>query len=346
MAARAPEQPGSIEPIATLPVFLKLAGRRALVAGGTPPATWKAELLAAAGAEVLVAAAEPCDEMVALAAALPDRLRLLRRVWAPADLDKAAVAVGAFEGDDGLPFRDCARAAGVPVNIIDVPSLCDFQFGTIVARSPLVIGISTDGAAPVLGQALRTRIEALLPHGIGAWVSAAMDWRASLQDLRLGFAARRRFWERFAEMALKSGEPAPTEADRQTCLEAALATQSLPAGRVILIGAGPGSPDLVTLQAVRALQSADTVLYEAGVLPAMLGLGRREARKTRAGFDAHRRALHLAREGQTVAWIGLGDAPFREASGEPVDVLIASGVEVDIVRGLDYESSPRVQADS
>ena len=62
-------------------------------------------------------------------------------------------------------FAAAARAAGVPVNVIDKPAFCDFSFGAIVNRSPLVIGISTDGAAPVFAQAIRAKLEALLPQG-------------------------------------------------------------------------------------------------------------------------------------------------------------------------------------
>ena len=65
-------------------------------------------------------------------------------------LKGAAIAIGAFENDaDAAEFAAAARACGVPVNVIDKPAFCDFAFGAIVNRSPLVIGISTDGAAPV-----------------------------------------------------------------------------------------------------------------------------------------------------------------------------------------------------
>ena len=94
-------------------------------------------------------------------------------------------------------FADAARAAGVPINVIDKPALCDFSFGAIVNRSPLVIGISTDGAAPVFAQAIRARLEALLPKGFAAWAAAAARWRAALKDTGLSFAGRRRFWQLF-----------------------------------------------------------------------------------------------------------------------------------------------------
>ena len=60
-----------MEPLARLPVFFVLEGRRVIVAGGTPAAAWKAELLSAAGAQVEVFATESCEEMLALASDPP-----------------------------------------------------------------------------------------------------------------------------------------------------------------------------------------------------------------------------------------------------------------------------------
>src|SRR5918912_311393 len=112
----------AIAPLAVLPVFLRLEGRRAVVAG--------------------------------------------------------AFAVAALEEEeDCAAFVAAARARGVVVNAVDRPHLCDVQFGAIVNRSPLVVGISTGGAAPVFGQAVRSRIEALLPRGFARWVEAAARWR-------------------------------------------------------------------------------------------------------------------------------------------------------------------------
>src|SRR5262245_34284502 len=88
-----------MEPLSRLPVFLALTGRRAVLAGGTPAAAWKAELLSAAGAEVDVLAPDPGAEMLALAADPPGAVTLHRRPWDARDFAGAAIAVGAFEDD-------------------------------------------------------------------------------------------------------------------------------------------------------------------------------------------------------------------------------------------------------
>ena len=115
----------------------------------------------------------------------------------------AAIAIGAFEDDESAAaFAAAARAAGVPVNVIDKPAFCDFSFGAIVNRSPLVIGISTDGAAPVFAQAIRAKLEALLPQGFAAWAAAAARWRNAVKASGLSFAGRRKFWQLFTAHAV------------------------------------------------------------------------------------------------------------------------------------------------
>ncbi len=161
--------------LARLPVFLSLDGKRTVIAGGSAAAAWKAELLSAAGARVDVYAIEICDELQQLATDPPRGAIVVHRcAWSAKDLENAAVAIGAFEDDESAAaFASAARAAGVPVNVIDKPVFCDFSFGAIVNRSPLVIGISTDGAAPVFAQAIRAKLEALLPKGFADWAAAA-----------------------------------------------------------------------------------------------------------------------------------------------------------------------------
>ena len=191
-----------LEALATLPLFFKLGGRKVVLAGGGAPAVWKAELLAAAGASVTVLAEAPCPEMMELAGALGASVTIVGRRWVPGDLTGAALAIADVEDGEADSFRSAARAAGVPVNVVDKPAFCDFQFGTIVARSPLLIGISTDGAAPVFGQAIRARIEALLPQSLRAWAEAARAWRPAVQARGFDFRTRRRFWEVFSDRAL------------------------------------------------------------------------------------------------------------------------------------------------
>lgn len=148
-------------PLAVLPVFLDLRGKRVIAIGGSEALCWKIELLVAAGA--LVDVLSPPDERCRDIDALAGQVNLIDRVWMEADLPSAALAVADIEDGDAQAFVDAARACGVPYNVIDKPGFCQVQFGAIVNRSPMVVSISTAGAAPILAQAARRRIETLLP---------------------------------------------------------------------------------------------------------------------------------------------------------------------------------------
>ena len=264
--------------LARLPAFFALENKRAIIAGGSPAATWKAELLSAAGARVEVFAPVPSEEILALIAVPPRGPVILHdRTWVPDDFAGAAIAVAdCADDEEAAQFATAARAKGVPVNVIDRPAFCDFSFGAIVNRSPLVIGISTDGASPVFGQAIRAKIEALIPRGFARWADAARAWRPRVQALALPFRGRRNFWERFTERAVAAPNAAPTDADLDALLEPAAAQT---AGSVILVGAGPGDPELLTLRAVRALQSADVILFDDLVAPDILDFAAAKPRK-------------------------------------------------------------------
>lgn len=346
---RAPRQGGHarMEPIARLPVFFGLEGRRVLVAGGGAPAVWKAELFSAAGARVEVIAPHVSEELWRLAGAAPHGpIAIHVRDWHADDLPGAAFAVADCEDEaEAERFAAAARAAGVPVNVIDRPGASDFTFGAIVNRSPLVVGISTDGAAPVFGQAVRAKIEALLPAGFKGWAQAAKTWRAAVTARGLSFHARRAFWERFAAKALAEPNRAPDEADRASLFAAIeSAAPARETGSVVLVGAGPGDPELLTLKAVRALQSADVVLYDDLVAPAVLDFARREAQKLMVGKtgygpsckqdDINALMVQLAKEGRRVVRLKGGEPMIFGRAGEEIAHCRAAGVPVEVVPGI------------
>jgi uroporphyrin-III C-methyltransferase/precorrin-2 dehydrogenase/sirohydrochlorin ferrochelatase len=332
-------QPPHMAALARLPIFLALDGKRAVVTGNSAAVAWKAELLSAAGAGVEVFAACPCEELRALAA-LPPRgaIALRERAWEANDLRGAAVAVGGFEDEaEAQEFAAAARAAGIIVNVIDRPAYCDFAFGAIVNRSPLVIGISTDGAAPVFAQAIRAMLEAMLPRGFARWAQAAQRWRARVQSSPLSFVARRRFWQAFARLALTEPEREPTPSDFDALLNVAKADTAAGAGALTLISVPSRDPELLTLRAVRALQSADVILCDNRVTPDILDFARREARKMVVGDGKQNEielAIALAKAGKRVAWLS-GDA---FAMSTYARVARAAEFAVEVVPGVNQFS--------
>jgi len=332
--------------LARLPLFFAMNGRRAVIAGNNPAAAWKAELLAAAGALIEIYAPEPCEELLSLENQPSGAVRIVRRAWRPDIFQDAAIAVGSFDDDTAAGrFAAAARAAGVPVNVIDRPAFCDFSFGSIVNRSPLVVGISTDGAAPVFAQAIRAKVEALLPHGFARWAAAAAAWRQTVKTSGLSFAGRRKFWQRFTQCAVTNPDRMPSASELNSLIDATKRLRgAVDAGSVTLVGAGPGDPELLTLRAVRALQSADAILFDDLVSPEILEFARREARKIlvgKAGYGPSCRQeeisalmVKLAKAGRHVVRLKGGDPLIFARADEEIEACRSAGVAVDVVPGI------------
>lgn len=331
-----------IAPLSVLPVFFDLMGKRVIIIGGSDAAAWKAELLMACNAKVEVFAEELDEEFRALLAnhgapnsivpsplnPHPTAIAHIPRHWTATDLTNAAFAIADIEDDaEALAFTKAARAAGVPYNIIDRPRFCQFQFGSIVNRSPIVVGISTNGAAPILGQAVRRRIETLLPQTLSGWAQLAQNIRAKVMASLEPGPQRRAFWERFAERAFTMRSE-PVHLDGEI---AAIAAAPI-AGRVTLVSAGPGDADLLTIKAVRALQSAEIILFDDSVSTEILELARREAKRVFVGKRAVQRTgdllLTLAGQGKHVVHLGSGLVSVD------IDALERQGIPVTIVPGV------------
>lgn len=346
--------PARMAPLAKLPVFWALEGRQVIVAGGSDAAAWKAELLAACGAQVHVHAPDLTETFTRLIARKSDHPKGSfihhEKPWTEACFTGAVLAIGDCETEaEAASFYDCARRAGVPVNVIDKPAFCQFQFGSIVNRSPVVVSISTDGAAPILAQAIRRRIETLLPASLKGWAEIAQRLRERINERLEPGPQRRVFWERFVDRVFRS-EPAP-QAESGLIRDAERLAVDLPPGKghVTLVGAGPGDAELLTLKAVRALQAADIILFDDLVSDEVLELSRREAKRLLVGKrggrescrqeDINEMMLTLANAGKRVVRLKSGDPMIFGRAGEEIACLQNAGISVDVVPGITAASA-------
>ncbi|WP_152046612.1 siroheme synthase CysG [Aureimonas psammosilenae] len=347
-------RPERLGALSVLPVFLSLAGRRAVLAGGSAAAAWKAEMLAASGAQVEIYAPSDdlSDEMTELLAtgAAAGSLTRLDRPWDAACLKGAAVAVLDCESEaEAQAFACSAREAGTPWNVVDKPAFCQFRFGSVVNRSPVVVGISTDGAAPILGQAIRRRIETLLPPTLSAWGRLAAKVRAEVMERLAPGGQRRAFWERFTDAAFTRRVEDADEESQARGLVSEIAAAPSSGGRVTLVGAGPGEAELLTLKAVRALQSADVILFDDLVSDDVLELARREAKRMLVGKrggrescrqeDINATMVSLAKAGRHVVRLKSGDVAVFGRAGEELAELKREGIPVETVPGITAASA-------
>lgn len=328
-----------------LPICLDLEGRAVLVVGGSDAAARKAQLVASAGAVVTVVAARPGRDMAALEA--NGVVRIERRDFAVADV-AGRVLVIADSGDRAIDaaVSAAARAAGVAVNVIDAPALSSFIVPAIVDRDPITVAISSSGTAPVLARQIRQRIEAMLPANLSALARFAKHFRHAVAAVRSDGRVRRRFWERFFDGPIAALVLA---GDERAARERMLAAINRPeddgeAGRVTLVGAGPGDPDLLTLKAARALQEADVIVYDRLVGAGVLDRARRDADRIDVGKarGSHVRTqaeindllVEKARAGLHVVRLKGGDPYVFGRGGEERAHLQAHGIPVETIPGI------------
>src|SRR4029077_18409833 len=173
------------------------------------------------------------------------------------------------------------------------------------------------------------------------WAEAARAWRPRVDARTLPFHARRNFWVRFTQRAVTAPHTAPGESELAALLAGATARQH---GSVTLVGAGPGDAELLTLRAVRALQSADVILFDDLVSPDVLDFARREARKMlvgKTGFgpsckqdDINSLMVSLAKQGKRVVRLKGGDPLIFGRAAEEIAACQAAHIVVDIVPGI------------
>ena len=329
----------------SLPLAFSLEGRKVLLAGHGEAALAKARLLVRTPAEIVwfgPAAGDIDDPLI-----VSKRLTCATRAVQDSDFSGAALAVIAT-GDTAEDERlaAMARRAHVPVNVVDRPELSDFSVPAIVDRSPVLVAISTEGTAPVLARRIRAMMEAALPMATGRLAARAGAFRDRLKAMLPEFDARRRVWER-----VFSAEDPASLADLEdgafaARLEAMAEEEQAGTrrGLVQLVGAGPGDPELLTLKAQRALQSADVIVYDRLVGDGVLDYARRDAEFVFVGKrrgdhgrgqgSIHSLLVHHARAGRRVVRLKAGDPFVFGRAGEEIAALREAGVAVEVIPGI------------
>lgn len=369
-----------------------------LIVGGGDVALRKADLLSRAGASITVLAPTICAELQALLTHDETAIQhqLIYENYNKTYMSGARIIIAATD-DETLNHHIHADASNlnIPVNVVDTPHLCDFIFPAIVDRNPIVIGISSNGKAPVLARLLRARLETLIPQGYGKLAKLAGDFRAEVKTKIPTLTGRRQFWERAFEGQVSelmfAGNETQAAAQLQSDLDNTAAqiiennsssitsqpvneqdaqkislapvaenaftthhdnssqknteTKPLqPVGEVYIVGAGPGDPELLTFKALRLMQQADIVFYDALVSPQVLDLCRRDADKVFVGKKRSNHAVaqlginellvNAAKKGRRVVRLKGGDPFIFGRGGEEIESLRAHGIPYQVVPGI------------
>jgi uroporphyrin-III C-methyltransferase/precorrin-2 dehydrogenase/sirohydrochlorin ferrochelatase len=339
-----------------LPVFLDLQAGPVLLVGAGDLARAKLRLLAAAGARVRWFVTDGDHDLGGLDAAGATRIERVEGDPLTADLSGVIAILCAGAGDVGVAMSVRAKAAGLPVNVMDDLAHSTFIFPAIVDRGDVVVAVGTGGTSPVVARRVRERIEAMLPARIGDLANFIGRWRKTIHGRIPEMPLRRRFWERVVDGPIGAlvlagrgdeAERALVGIGDPSAFAGAVASGESKGeikGSVTLVGAGPGDPDLLTIKALRALQDADVVFYDELVSSEILDRARRDAARVPVGRRAgkpgigqdaiNKLLIEAAKSGRRAVRLKGGDPFVFGRGGEEVAALREAGVACSIVPGI------------
>lgn len=337
------------------PISLDLEGRACVVFGGGEIAEPKVLSLLEASAAVTVVSPSLTPE-------LRERARRgdfvhIDRTYLPGDLEGVSLAIAAT-GDTAVNARifEEAERRRVLLNAVDDVKHCHFAAPSVIRRGDLAIAISTAGKAPALAKRLRVELEERFGPEHGELVDLLAEVRAEVIDSRtVDFETWARRWQHALDQELveliRAGRHDEAKAIVRRCLtqdpgprDPAPRNRDQPArrgaGRVSLVGAGPGDPGLLTVRGKEVLERADVIVYDRLVHPSLiegkpaLYVGKQAGTHCLDQSEINRLIIRLARRGRHVVRLKGGD-PFVFGRGaEEARALMEAGIDFEIVPGV------------
>lgn len=329
------------------PLFLDLRDQRVVIVGGGDIAARKIALLERAGACITVISPTLNDTLAELYK--EQRISWLNEHFFATHVHGARLVVAATDDSRvNATVAYAAKRANIMVNVVDDLLHSNTIFPAIVDRSPVIVAVSSGGASPILTRLLREKLETLLPPSLGPLAALAGRYRDRIKAVLNNSADRRRFWDELLRGSVSHHLDANLPSEAAVELEKALYQiaqgQKVQKGKVILVGAGPGDPDLLTLKGLRAIQQADVILHDRLVSPGIMELVRRDAEKIVVGKEGgghsvtqesiNQLMIEKAQQGLVVVRLKGGDPFIFGRGGEELQALRALGIDYEVVPGI------------
>ncbi len=329
-----------------LPLQINVRHRPCLIVGGGEVAARKCEWLLRAGAKVILIAPR-------LHSILQERLDRKEIVYHAGEfaehaaliLDSVLVIAATNQPEVNREISFQAKRQGVWVNVVDNSHESSVIFPAVIDRSPITVAVGSSGQSPVLARLIKAQIERQLPTNLGMFASLLAQCRPRLLAAIPTRDQRQTFVEGLVEafLAGRIADSLQPEIINQA-LNQAIEKCSSPVGKVFIVGAGPGDPDLLTLKAHRLLQNADVVLYDQLVSAEILEYIRRDAQKISVGKRSghhsceqtaiHQQMLSHAQAGLQVVRLKGGDPALFSRLGEEIEFLSAHRIPYEVIPGI------------
>lgn len=325
------------------PFFMELDGETGLVAGGGKIALHKVHKLLPYGARLMIVAPEVSRELEQLA--LENDIRVIKRNFQASDLMGAGFVIAASDNAAvNAEISRLCREKKIPVNVVDCREECSFLFPSLVKEGRLSIGISTGGASPEVAAAIRSQIASSIPANIDEILDYLNDLRPLAKECIKDDGKRKAFLKDMAKICMDKNvimneHETIKKMEEYTNMDA----QKVPEG-VLLVGAGCGSYDLITLRGLRAIRRAKVLVYDDLIDQRLLAhasescetiyVGKRSGRHSMKQEQINELLVKKAKEGGLVVRLKGGD-PFVFGRGmEELMALRNEGISAEYIPGV------------
>lgn len=328
-----------------LPINIDIKNKKCIVLGAGAVAYRKIQMLIKAGAQVICVAKEIHQDIQHLNENIDIIEQDIVEYLDSVNLEKTALIISATSNQKlAQSIYDKATQHNILINTVDDKQLCNYISPAIVNRNPIIISISSSGAAPVLARKLRESIEKLVPHNIGKLALFSKGIRNRVKSSLSSMLERRKFWENFFNSSVSSRIMTTGLIPESKKIIEQFSQGSKQSGEVYLVGAGPGDPELLTIKALRVMQQADVVLHDNLISDEILELVRRDAELINVGksmgnhrvqqVDTNQLLIDHAIQGKRVCRLKGGDPFVFGRGGEEIQALKKAHINYQIVPGI------------
>ena len=305
-----------------LPIFMKLEEKPCLVVGGGKIALQKIYQLIESKALVTVVAPDISKPIHS------QHITVINRCYKTSDLDGMKLVIAATNNKkiNKNVFKD-ANKRGLPINVVDDPELCSFYMGSVYQDGDLKIAVSTNGKCPSFGKYIKKHINNISQGVWGKALDEIAIKREKIIKSLSNYSDKKYYMQRLVRKKMEGNEKVTREG-----------------GKVYLVGAGPGDPELITAKGLKAIQNADIILHDALIHPHLvfeinpnakkIFVGKREDKHSVEQDIIHSIMIEEVGKGNIVVRLKGGDPFIFGRGGEEVMALAKARVLFEVIPGI------------
>ena len=328
------------------PFFVDLEGQVGLIVGGGKIALHKVKKLLPYGPKLTVVAPRLLPELEEFALKNDKAvINLVKRGFEDRDIAGMKFVIAASD-DSALndTVSQLCREQNILVNVVDRKEACSFIFPSLVKAGKLSAGISTEGASPEVAASLRGQLASDIPANMDEILAYLSSLRPLAKKYISDDAKRSAFLKDMARSCMDRNAIFDEAETTKRLKEYADMKRTKTPGTVLLVGAGCGAYDLITLKGLRAVRRAQVLVYDdlidarlldyASESCELIYVGKRSGRHSMKQEEINALLIRKAKEGGLVVRLKGGD-PFVFGRGkEEILALEKEGIHADYIPGV------------